>query len=109
MVNLKRALEDQEYSLDELYNNNISSKSDIELFKEEDNVVHTLINVKYYKTKDEWRVFENKKEVLIIPASVLNKKQREFLKTINGIRFLIDRWKGGIKSLNGLKRELKNQ
>lgn len=87
------------------------SKFDYDLYKEEDDVALPVIRAKYFSLPnrgDRWKIFENTKVVFIIEGSKISKKEREFLKTVDGLNFILTQAKAGIKSLNGFRKELKS-
>jgi hypothetical protein len=87
------------------------NKHEFDLFHEEDNIVHRLIRVKRFATsKDEkWKIFDDNKVIMIIEGQKLTAKEKEFLRTVNGSKWLLSKAKEGIKSLNLLKNEIKKQ
>lgn len=87
------------------------NKYEFDLFHEEDNVVHRLIRVKRFaNSKDEkWKIFDDNKVLLIIEGQKLTLKEREFLRTVDGSKWLLSKAKEGIKSLNYLKSEIKKE
>lgn len=90
----------------------VLSKFEYDLYHEEDDKAEIVIRVKRSATPNKgenWKIFENTKVVFVIEGSKLSKKEKEFLRTVNGINFLIKQFKGGINSFNALKNELKNE
>lgn len=88
----------------------ILSKFEHDLFHDEDNVKLPIIRVKHYALKgngDRWKVFSDAQLVLVIEGSKLNKKERIFLRSLDGINFVISQQKVGIKSFNSFKIALK--
>jgi hypothetical protein len=86
------------------------SKFEYDLYHEEDDVSEKVIRVKRFSVPNKgerWKVFEDNKVVFIVEGSKLLKKEREYLQTIDGFNFILAQAKQGIKSLNGLKAELK--
>jgi|ERR1700722_5716614 len=89
---------------------NVLSKFDFDLFKEEEDVVEKVVRVKRVSLPNKgerWKILENNKAVFIVEGSKISKKEKEFLRSIDGFNFLIAQAKLGIKSLNKLKVELK--
>ena len=87
------------------------SKFDHDLFKDEDNIIQPIIRVKFVGVSaknEKWRILENEKLSLVIEGVKLTKKEKEFLKTIDGVNFLIREYKGGAKSFNQIKKQLKS-
>lgn len=87
------------------------NKFEFDLFNEEDNVVHRLIRVKRSANSKEekWKIFDDNKVILTIEGSKLTNKEKEFLRTVNGVTWLIAKAKEGFKSLNALKNEMKKE
>jgi hypothetical protein len=88
------------------------SKFDYDLYKDEDNKVEQIVRVKYFglpNKGDRWKVFQENKIILVIEGNKLTKKEREFLRTVEGATWLLSRAKLGIKSLTSLKIEIKNK
>ena len=96
-----------DYSLDET--NHSFLKTENELFKDEDNVKHILISVKRRagRNGENWEICENGKSVLKLPGEKLSTKEKEYLRTVDGVQFLIAGYKQGWKSFNKFKQGLK--
>lgn len=92
--------------IDEYGNFHNYGKPDFELYKDEENIIHTVVEVKRNKTKnkEEWIILENKKQVLILKDKSLTNKEKNFLRTLDGIRFLIDYYKKGNNSVSAMKK-----
>jgi len=87
------------------------NKFEYDLYHEEDNIPEKVIRVKRFSMPNKgerWKIFEDNKVIFIIEGSKLTSKQREFLQTIEGVNFLIEQFKSGIKSFNALKNKIKN-
>lgn len=86
------------------------SKFEYDLYHEEDDIVTRVIRVKRtgtFNKNEKWKISENDKVVFTLEGVKISKKEREFLRGIDGINFLIARAKIGIKSLHKLRGELK--
>lgn len=86
------------------------SKFEYDLYHEEYDTVSKIIRVKRFITPDNmerWKVFENDEVKYTIDGNKLLKKERGFLRTINGVNFLIAQYKRGIKSFRQLHIEIK--
>jgi hypothetical protein len=86
------------------------SKFEYDLYHEEDDIAEKVIRVRRVSMPNKgerWKIFEDNKAVLIIEGAKLTNKEKEFLRTVNGVNFLINQYKNGIKSFNALKIELK--
>lgn len=90
-----------------------SNKFEHELYHVEDNVVEKIFRVKRIaaitSNAEKWKIFEDDKVTWIIDGKKLSKKEKEFIRTIDGVNFLITECKKGIKSFNYLKTELKKK
>jgi hypothetical protein len=89
-----------------------TSRFDHELYKEEDHIVLPMIRIKHIALPHQgsrWKVFEDNKIVCIIEGKNLNKKEREFLKTVSGANWLLGQAKAGIASFTALRAQLKKQ
>lgn len=88
------------------------SKFEYDLYNEEEDIAHPVIRVKRVSLPnkgEKWKIFENSKVVFIIEGLKLTKKEKEFLRTIDGINFLLDQYKKGINSFNAFKKEIKKK
>lgn len=86
------------------------SKFEYDLYHEEDDIVTQVIRIKRTGSSDrneKWKIFDNSKVIFTVEGIKISKKEREFLRGIGGINFLIAQAKIGIKSLNKLRVELK--
>lgn len=88
---------------------NASLKYNNEFYKEEDNVEQKIINVRRHKLRkgEDWEILENKKIVLILKGIRFNNKEKEFFRTADGIKFIMDGWKNGWNSVLKFKTEVK--
>lgn len=87
------------------------SKFEYDLFHDEDHVVEKIIRVKRISLPNKgerWKIFEDTKAIMVIEGSKLTNKEKEFLRTVDGVTFLINQYKLGINSFNHLKKEMKN-
>lgn len=87
-------------------------KFEYDLYHEEDDVALPVVRVKHISMPNKgerWKIFEDNKVSFIVEGSKLNKKEREFLRTIDGVNFLIAQHKSGINSFNSLKKEIKKR
>lgn len=88
------------------------SKFDHDLYHEEDDVASKVIRVKRFSMPnkgEKWKFFEDNKVSLIIEGTKLTSKEREFLRTVDGVNFMISSYKEGINSFNGFKKKLKEK
>jgi hypothetical protein len=87
------------------------NKFEYDLYHEEDDKSEKVIRVRRFNLPNKgerWKIFEDNKIVFIVEGIKLSKKEKEFLRTVDGINFLIKQYKTGIKSFNALRKELKN-
>lgn len=88
------------------------SRFELDLYKEEDDVALKTIRVKRFvmPNKDEkWKVFEDTKVLLIIDGTRLTKKEKTFLRTVDGFNFLISQYKVGNHTLASIKKDMKKR
>ena len=79
------------------------SKFDGELYHEEDDIALPIIRVKSFSLPNngiKWKLFSDNKVIYTIDGKRLNKKEKNFLKTIDGVNFLLNEAKKGIISFN---------
>jgi hypothetical protein len=98
----------EEYSIEES-NPFANVKIDNDLFKEDDYLPQKLIQVKRInlsKGTEEWKIFEDKDIVLVLKGSRFTNKEKEFLRTPNGFKFIIDGFKNGWRSINKFKQNM---
>ncbi len=88
------------------------SKFEYDLYHEEDDKVEKVISVKRVSMPnkgEKWKISENGKVMFIIEGTKLTNKEKEFLRSIDGVNFLIAEYKQGIKSFNYIKNEIKKK
>lgn len=86
------------------------SNHDYDLFKEEDDIVNSVIRVKRVglpNKGENWKIFKDNKAVEVIEGVKLSAKEKEFLRTVPGIQFVIQYYKRGWKSFNNFRQEMK--
>ncbi len=86
------------------------SKIEIDLFHDEDNVVEKVVRVKRISLpnkNEKWKVLIDNKVTFVIEGTKISKPEKEFLCTIDGFNFILNRAKVGIKSLNNFRAELR--
>ncbi len=85
-------------------------KADNELFNEEKYVAHSIINVKRISKRngiEDWQVLENNQLVLLMKGTRFTNAEKEFLRTVEGVQFIIKEYKSGVHSVVKLKERLK--
>jgi hypothetical protein len=88
------------------------SKFEYDLYHDEDDVTEKVIRVKRFSMPnkgEKWKIFEDNKVMFIVEGTKLTNKEKEFLRTIDGVNFLIAQYKEGIRSFNHLKTEIKKK
>lgn len=88
------------------------NKFELNLFHDEKNIPQKVLRVKRITLPnkgEKWKIFEDNKVVFTVEGSKLNNKEKEFLRTVDGINFLLSQYKEGIKSFNSLKQEIKKK
>lgn len=88
------------------------SKFDYDLYHEEDDVAEKVVRVKRVALPNKgerWKIMEDNKLVFSVEGTKLTNKEKEFLRSIDGVNFLIAQAKSGIKSFNALKTEIKKK
>ena len=86
------------------------SKFEYDLYHEEDDVSEKVIRVKRMSLPNKgerWKIFEDNKVVFVVEGAKLTNKEKDFLRSVDGVNFLITQFKQGIKSFNALKNEIK--
>lgn len=105
-------LEEDDYSLDEdSVKAGTSLRQDNELFDEESYKPGTLISVKRHvfssSKEEDWGIYSDKTCVMNLKGSRFSKKEKEFLRTVNGVNFIISGYKSGWKNISEFKRMIK--
>jgi hypothetical protein len=90
----------------------ILSKIEYDLYHEELDVQHTITRVKRtcVAGREKWRIFHNSTLIRTIDGGKLLKKEKEFLRTIEGVSFLIREHSektGKLKSFSKLHKAIK--
>lgn len=88
------------------------SKFEYDLYHEEDDKTEKVIRVKRVSMPnkgEKWKIFEDNKVMFIVEGTKLTNKEKDFLRTVDGVNFLIAQYKEGIKSFNSLKTEIKKK
>jgi hypothetical protein len=88
------------------------SKFEYDLYHEEDDKSEKVIRVKRVSMPnkgEKWKILEDNKVMFVMEGTKLNNKEKDFLRTVDGVNFLITQYKAGIKSFNALKIALKKK
>lgn len=85
------------------------SKFESDLFDEAKSKPEPIIRVKRIKLPNDgenWKIFKDDEVIFLVEGLKLSKKERIFLRTIEGVSLLMKEAKSGIRSLNSLKKEI---
>lgn len=84
-------------------------KCDNELFNDKDNISHRIINVKRVNLRkgEDWEIKENNKTVLLMKGTRFTTAEKDFLRSVEGMKFIVASYKSGFKSVVKIKEELK--
>lgn len=85
-------------------------KVDNELFNDADNVPQKVVNVKRVNLPrggEDWEILENNKVSLVLKGTRFTNSEKKFLRTVEGMKFLISEYKSGTKSVVKIKEKLK--
>lgn len=88
------------------------SKFEYDLYHEEDDKSEKVVRVKRVAMPNKgerWRIFEDNKNVFTLEGAKLTNKEKEFLRGVEGVNFLLTAAKRGIKSFNSLRAEMKKK
>lgn len=87
-----------------------SLRVDHELYHDEDHIKFPIIRVKYVALPNngcKWKVMSDDDVMCVIDGSKINKADRKFLQSVEGVNWLLGKAKVGISSWQWLKKELK--
>lgn len=85
-------------------------KADNELFNEEANKAQKVTSarrVKLPKNGEDWQILENGKVVLLLKGTRFTNAEKQFLRGVEGMKFLVAEYKAGSKSVVKLKEKMK--
>jgi hypothetical protein len=102
-------LDDDQFVYDEKSGKKSSFlKQDSEFFNDEDYVPGKSVRAKRVckGTCEDWKVFVNEQEVLVLKGIRFTTKEKEFLRTTEGVMFIINGIKSGWRSVSEFKRQL---
>ena len=85
------------------------NKYEYDLFLEENDIIMPVYRVKYFVNGDKWKIFKDKEIILIIESSKITKKQSIFLKSLEGVSWLLAEAKKDLKNFSNFKILLKNK
>lgn len=88
------------------------NKIDVELYDESKAVAGKIIRVKRMgapNKKEKWRILINDELTFVLEGDKLSKKEKTFLRSVEGMNWLIEQAKLGFKSFNELRIRLKEK
>ena len=88
------------------------SKHEDDLYHDEDNLIFKVIRVKRVgmpNRGEKWKIFEDTKLIFTLNGHKLTKKEKDFLRTIDGINMLMSEFRTGLKSFNAIKKAIKDK
>ena len=88
------------------------SKADFELFDDAKAVPQRLVRIKRIGSvnkNEKWKVFEGSELKFTVDGTKLSKKEKLFLRTVEGVNFLIAEYKTGFRSISELRTRLKQK
>ena len=96
---------EEEYSIGESSSTIIK---DHELFRPENHIPHKVVRVKRVTSKgaEDWRIIEDGDTTLTLKGVRFNNKEKEFLRTPEGFRYVMDGYKKGWRSVSKFKQNL---
>lgn len=89
---------------------NMLLRTDNELYNDEDNVVSPVISVhrvKLPRSGEDWEIVVNGKVALTMKGTRFTNSEKDFLRTVDGMKFLISEYKEGHKSVVKIKERMK--
>lgn len=91
------------------YFNSSLLRAEHELYKEEEDIAYKMITVKRTNLKkgEDWEISEDKKVILILKGVRFSNKEKDFMRTVDGMNFIISGYKNGLNSISKFKSELK--
>jgi hypothetical protein len=89
----------------------VTNKFDHDLFDETKHTVQKVLSIKRVSSPnhgERWKIIEDSKIIFIVDGNKLTKKEKEYLRTPEGVSFLLSyHKKNGINNINLLKAEIK--
>lgn len=88
---------------------NAALKYDNEFYKEEDNIEQKSITVRRAKLRkgEDWEILEDKNVMLILKGIRFSNKEKEYFRSVDGIKFIMDGYKNGWGTVVKFKSEVK--
>lgn len=88
------------------------SKQEDDLYNEEDDIANKVIRVKrvgQINKGEKWKIIDGEELLLVIEGIKMTKKEKIFLRSVDGINFLIRECRKGAKSFNAIKILIKKE
>jgi len=107
---MKDKYETEEYVIEEdKFLRNGSLRQETELFDDDAHVKHKVISVRRieFGNAEDWEIKSDNKTVLVLKGVRFTTKEKLFLRTVDGIKFIIGGFKDGWSSVSEFKRNLK--
>lgn len=114
-MNKKVGLDEEDIYLGESTGKSFNSQlnQENEFFNESDYVPHVLINVKRIERRktgeEDWEIWQDKEVVLTLKGVRFTKKEKDFLRGVDGMKFLMNSYKEGHDSVVKIKKLLKKK
>lgn len=91
------------------YFNSTLLRGEHEFYKEEEDISYKVINVRKAKMRksNDWEILEDGKVVLVLKGVRFTNAEKEFFKTVDGMKFIVDGYKKGWTSISKFKEGLK--
>lgn len=112
MNDKKYIIDDDQFAYDEKSGKkNSFIKQDSEFFNDDDYVPGNSVRVKRIANNsgEDWKIFINKEEFLVLKGTRFSSKEKEFLRTAAGVLFIIDGAKKGWDTVSEYKRQLQSK
>jgi hypothetical protein len=109
--NSTKYMDEDQFAYDEKSGKKGLIKQDTEFFNDEDYIPGKSVRVKRVSksSHEDWKVFVNGEEDLILKGTRFSAKEREYLRTTDGVMFIINGIKCGWKSVSEFKRQLEGK
>jgi hypothetical protein len=101
--------ESDEFFIDENKQSNSNSlRQDNDLFDDNRYVAQQVISIRRIAraNNEDWEIVVDKKPVMLLKGTRFSKPEREFLRTPQGMSFMIGGYKNGWKSVSEYKRQV---
>ena len=97
------------------HENNVSATYNLktidELYDEQKDIVFPMLRIKRVsrpKNNERWEIIENGEIKLSLKRSALTNVDAEFLYTVDGIKFLLEQFKVGVRTIGKIKESLQS-